>query len=184
VDRLEEQGRMLDRPWANATALRCRGLLLAHRGDPLGALEKLDMALDEHRRAPQPFDRARTLLVKGEVERRVKKKAAARSSLEQALSVFEELGAPLWSRRARTELDRIGGRPPSPAHLTGTERQVAELVAEGKTNAEVAGQLFMSIHTVRSNLRRIYGKLGVRHRSELANRLRGTDPADTPHSDQ
>jgi DNA-binding CsgD family transcriptional regulator len=184
VDRLEEQGRMLDRPWANATALRCRGLLLAHRGDPVGALEKLDMALDEHGRVPRPFDRARTLLVKGEVERRVKKKAAARSSLEQALGVFEELGAPLWSRRARTELDRIGGRPPSPAHLTGTERQVAELVAEGKTNAEVAGQLFMSIHTVRSNLRRIYGKLGVRHRSELAVKLRGTDALDALHPDQ
>jgi DNA-binding CsgD family transcriptional regulator len=184
VDRLEEQGRMLDRPWADATALRCRGLLMAHRGDPVGALETLDKALAKHERVPQPFDRARTLLVKGEAERRVKKKAAARSSLEQALGVFEELGAPLWSTRARNELDRIGGRPPSPAHLTGTERQVAELVAEGKTNAEVAGQLFMSIHTVRSNLRRIYGKLEVRHRSELAVKLRGTDASDAPHTDQ
>ena len=179
VDRLQQQGRTLDRPWARATALRCRGLLLAEGGDSLGALAILDQALEEHGSVPQPFDRARTLLVKGEVERRAKRKAAARSSLQQALDVFVALGAPLWSRRARNELDRIGGRPPSPAHLTGTERQVAELVAEGKTNAEVAGQLFMSIHTVRSNLRRIYGKLGVRHRSELAVKVRGTDGADS-----
>ena len=142
------------------------------------------MALVEHELVPQPFDRARTLLVKGEVERRMKQKAAARASLGQAFAVFERLGAPLWSKRAQNELDRVGGRPPSPTHLTGTERQVAELVAEGKTNAEVAGQLFMSVHTVRSNLRRIYGKLGVRHRSELASKLRSTDTSDAPPTDQ
>jgi DNA-binding CsgD family transcriptional regulator len=52
---------------------------------------------------------------------------------------------------------------------------VAELVAAGKTNAEVAGELFMSVDTVRSNLRRIYGKLDVRNRGELAGKLRAID---------
>lgn len=184
VDRLAEQGRALDRPWARAAALRCRGLVLAHRRDRYGALEAFEQALEEHELVPQPFDRARTMLLKGEVERRAKQKAAARSSLVHAIGIFEELGSPLWTARARKELDRIGGRPPSPTHLTATERQVAELVAEGRTNAEVAGLLFMSVHTVRSNLRRIYGKLEVRNRSELAFKLRAGNPADGRHPDQ
>jgi DNA-binding CsgD family transcriptional regulator len=175
AERLRDQGTSLDRPWARATALRCRGLLLADRGDTDDALESLEKALEEHMLVPQPFDLARTLLVKGEVERRAKQKKVARSSLEQALATFEELGASLWSDRARKGLERIGGRPPSPLQLTGTERQVAELVAAGRTNVEVAGELFMSVDTVRSNLRRIYGKLDVRHRGELAGKLRAID---------
>ena len=175
AERLWDQGTSLDRPWARATAMRCRGLLLADRGETDDALVSLEKALGEHALVPQPFDLARTLLVKGEVERRAKQKKVARSSLEQALATFEELGASLWSDRARKGLERIGGRPPSPLQLTGTERQVAELVAAGRTNAEVAGELFMSVDTVRSNLRRIYGKLEVRHRGELAGKLQAMD---------
>jgi len=180
AQRLWDQGASLDRPWARATALRCRGLLSADRGETGGALASLEQALEEHTLVPQPFDLARTLLVKGEVERRAKQKKAARSSLDQALRIFEELGASLWSKRARKGLERIGGRQPSPFQLTGTERQVAEVVATGKTNAEAAGELFMSVDTVRSNLRRIYGKLGVRHRSELAGKLREIDVGPPP----
>jgi len=178
--RLMEQGTSLDRPWARATAMRCRGLLMADRGNTDDALDSLEKALEEHTHVPQPFDRARTLLVKGEVERRAKQKKAARSSLDQALVIFEGLGAALWSERTQKALDRIGGRPPSPLQLTGTERQVAELVATGKTNAEVAGELFMSVDTVRSNLRRIYGKLGVRNRGELAGKLLAIDADPQP----
>lgn len=183
TQRLLAQGISLDRPWARATAFRCRGLLLADQGEPRAAVGYLDKALEEHAFVPQPFDRARTLLVKGEVERRAKQKKAARSSLEQALASFDELGAALWSRRTRKSLDRIGGRPPSPLQLTATERHVADLVATGKTNAEVAGELFISVDTVRSNLRRIYGKLGVRNRGELAGKLRGALETDA-QSDQ
>jgi DNA-binding CsgD family transcriptional regulator len=100
------------------------------------------------------------------------------------MGVFEQLGSPLWTARARKELERIGGRPPSPTHLTATERQVAELVAEGRTNAEVADLLFMSVHTVRSNLRRIYGKLGARNRNEMTAKLRAVNAADGRHPDQ
>jgi DNA-binding CsgD family transcriptional regulator len=184
VRRLDESGRSPDRPWARAAALRGRGLVLASQGAPLDAIDVLEVALEKHELVAQPFDRARTLVVKGEVERRAKQKKAARSSLEEALGVFEELGAPLWSARARRELGRIGGRPSSPVQLTETERHVAELVAEGKTNAEVAGQLFMSIHTVRSNLRRIYAKLAIQHRGELARKLLGTDIDGSPRRDQ
>jgi tetratricopeptide (TPR) repeat protein len=93
IDRLERQGRALGRPWAIATAGRGRGLLTAARGDLPAARSALEQAVVEHRRVPQPFELARTLLVQGEVERRAKQKRAARSSLEQALGLFQALGA-------------------------------------------------------------------------------------------
>jgi DNA-binding CsgD family transcriptional regulator len=170
VDRLEEQGREMDRPWARATALRGRGLLLAHRGAVLEAIDVLDEALREHELARQPFDRARTLLIKGEAERRAKQKKPAQTSLEEALAVFDDLGARLWSQRARAGLERTGGSGGS-GQLSPTERRVAELVAEGRTNKEVAEALFVSVKTVEANLSRIYHKLGVRSRSELTRRL-------------
>jgi len=74
----------------------------------------------------------------------------------------------LWVERVEAELSRIGGRPPTPLGLTATEQQVARLVAEGRTNREVADELFLSPSTVQANLKRIYRKLGVRSRTELA----------------
>ena len=81
------------------------------------------------------------------------------------------LGAALWAERARSELGRIGGRTASGTDLTGSERRVAELVASGMTNREVAAALFLSEHTVESHLSAAYRKLGVRSRTELAARL-------------
>jgi len=72
------------------------------------------------------------------------------------------------AERAAMELSRIGGRPPPPLELTATERSVAELVGEGRTNREVADALFMSPSTVQAHLKHIYRKLGVRSRTELA----------------
>jgi tetratricopeptide (TPR) repeat protein len=118
VDRLERQGRTLDRPWAIATAGRGRGLLTAARGDLSAARSALEQALVEHRRVPQPFELARTLLVKGEVERRAKQKRAARSTLEQALGLFQALGAPFWAQRAQDDLTRVGGSVPASSELT------------------------------------------------------------------
>ena len=134
----EEQGRTSGRAWALATAARCRALLLAANGDAAAATLTFERALDEHRRVPQPLELARTLLAKGQVERRAKQKSAARRTLQQALGIFEEIGAPLWAARARAELARIGGRAPAGDGLTATERRIADLVAEGKTNKEVA----------------------------------------------
>jgi DNA-binding CsgD family transcriptional regulator len=171
VDRLERQGRALGRPWAIATAGRGRGLLTAARGDLPAARSALEQAVVEHRRVPQPFELARTLLVQGEVERRAKQKRAARSSLEQALGLFQALGAPLWARRARDDLARAGGPAPPSSDLTPTEHRIAELVGEGKRNREVADALFISVKTVEANLSRIFHKLGVRSRTELTRRL-------------
>jgi DNA-binding CsgD family transcriptional regulator len=175
LERLERQGRTLDRPWATATAGRGRGLLSAARGDLPAARWALEQALVEHRRVPQPFELARTLLVKGEVERRAKQKRAARSALEQALGIFQDLGAPLWARRARDDLARVGGAvPPSSSELTPTEQRIAQLVGEGRKNREVAEALFISVKTVEANLSRIFHKLGVRSRTELSRRIAAT----------
>jgi tetratricopeptide (TPR) repeat protein len=125
LDRLERQGRALDRPWAIATAGRGRGLLSAARGDLSTTRSALEQALVDHRCVPQPFELARTLLVKGEVERRAKQKRAARSTLEQALGLFQTLGAPLWAQRARDGLARVGGAMLPSGELTPTEQRIA-----------------------------------------------------------
>jgi DNA-binding CsgD family transcriptional regulator len=179
LERLERQGRTLDRPWAIATAARGRGLLTAARGDLPAARSALEQALVEHRRVPQPFDLARTLLVKGEVERRAKQKRAARSTLEQALGIFQTVGARLWARKTRNDLARVGGAVLPSSELTPTEQRIAQLVGEGKKNREVADALFISVKTVEANLSRIFHKLGVRSRTELTHRIATTHDQQT-----
>jgi DNA-binding CsgD family transcriptional regulator len=174
----EEKARQLDRAWALATGARCRTLLAAARGDLSAALAAAGEAVRDHDRLPLPFELGRTLLVKGAVERRAKQKREARETLTQALDTFQKLGAPLWAEKARAELARIGGRAPAPLALTPTEGRVAELVAAGSTNREVADALFLSVHTVEANLKRIYRKLGIRSRTELASRFRSRPTGD------
>ncbi|HYT80020.1 MAG TPA: AAA family ATPase [Actinomycetota bacterium] len=168
---LEGLGRTRHRALALATAERCHGLVAAALVDVPGALLHLQRSVDQHEPLSQPFELGRTLLIAGGVQRRSKQKRPARATLERALGIFETLGASLWAAKARSELARIGGRAPSPLELTPTEQQVAALVAAGRTNREVAEGLFMSVHTVDANLKRIYRKLSVRSRTELANRL-------------
>ena len=158
----------VDRAWALAILARCRGLLQAARGDLDKALASFERALAEHARAADPFHQARTLLALGRTQRRAKKRGAARVTLEDALARFEALGAPLWSEQTRAELARIGGRAPSRGDLTEAERRIALLVADGRTNREVAAALFLTEHSVETALTRIYRKLGVRSRGELA----------------
>jgi DNA-binding CsgD family transcriptional regulator len=146
--------------------------VLAARGDLDGALAELEGALVVHDRFGWPFERARTLLALGVVRRRGKQKRPARQALEQALVLFDGLGARLWVAKTTAELARIGGRPPRTGGLTPTERRVAELAAQGRTNREVAGLLFLSAKTVAAHLTSAYAKLGVRSRTELAHRMR------------
>ena len=158
----------LERPSVLAVAGRCRGLLLAAQGAIEEALTVFDDALAFHADSPIPFERGRTHLAAGTIRRRARKRRAARESFEQALAIFERLGAELWAARARTELGRIGGRAPSPDGLTATEERVAGLVAEGKSNKEVAAALVVSVHTVEAALTSIYRKLDVHSRTEMA----------------
>ena len=149
---------------------RRRGLLAAAEGDTTGAFEAFDHSLAQLEGLPLPLERGRTLLCLGTVRRQAQQKKAAREALEQALAVFEELGARLWAEKTRAELRRISGRQPAADELTETELQVAGLAAQGRSNKEIAAELFMGVSTVEAHLSHVYRKLGVR-RAELAGRL-------------
>lgn len=173
LDPFEASARERDRDWAVAVAGRCRGLLHSARGDAPAAYAAFDDALTAHDRVTMPLERARTLLVAGRSYRRFKQRGTARELLEEARSLFEAVGAPIWADKAHAELARVGRPGPGGGQLTGTERRLAELAASGLSNREVAEHAFVSVKTVESNLTRVYRKLGVRSRVELANALRG-----------
>jgi DNA-binding CsgD family transcriptional regulator len=179
LDTFEGVARRLDRPSALAAALRVRGLIAATEGDEEGAERAFAEALDHHARVNEPFERGRTLLAQGESLRRFRRRGRARDALGTAAAIFARLRAPRWEERAAAELARTGHRQAG-SSLTPTERQVAELVAAGRTNREVASALFMSGHTVEAYLTRIYRSLGIRGRTELARVMaaRATDDWD------
>jgi DNA-binding NarL/FixJ family response regulator len=165
-----------DNPWARATGLRCRGLIAAARREPEVAVAALEQAAQAHERSQDPFEHARTLLALGNALRRGNQRRAARKELEQARGIFARLGAPLWEERASRDMASVSGRPPRDTDLTVTERRVAELVARGGTNREVAAHLVVSERTVATHLTHIYAKLGLRSRTELACTLPASGP--------
>jgi DNA-binding CsgD family transcriptional regulator len=165
---VEEKGRPTRRAWHEAVAERGRALVASARGNFDEAREHLERAFAAHERLPQPFELGRTFLARGTIERRAKHRGAARAALTTALEIFDQLGAPLWAEKAGAELARIPGRAPASGGLSETERRIAELVASGLANKEVAAKLFVTVRTVEGNLTRIYTKLGVRSRTELA----------------
>jgi DNA-binding CsgD family transcriptional regulator len=171
---LDQAARRLDRGWALVQAGRCRALLLAARGDLTAASQAAGAALRRGERIELRLELARTLLAAGQIERRARKKRAARELLERALEIFEAAGARLWARQARAELERAAARPAG-NELTASEERVARLAASGLTNREVAAQLFMSPKTVEANLARVYRKLGINSRAALGARLAGVD---------
>jgi DNA-binding CsgD family transcriptional regulator len=173
---LETEGVARGRPWAMATAARCRALLAAAQGDLDQAREACGQALSRHALLPMPFELGRTLLVSGIIERRAKRKAAAREGLEAALASFEQLGATLWAAKARRELAKLAPRP-SAGGLTASERGVAALTARGQSNREIASALFVTENTVQTHLRHIFQKLGVRSRTELTAHLLSPQPS-------
>jgi DNA-binding CsgD family transcriptional regulator len=168
---LEDRISRIESPWGVASARRCEGLILAADGDLESALAGFESALSVHEGLPQPFDLARTLLAQGVTQRRARQRRAARETLERALAIFDELGAVLWAEKARSELGRIGGRAPSRTSLTPAEQRIAQLVAEGRSNKQVAAELVVSVHTVEAALTSIYRKLDVRSRTEMARKL-------------
>ena len=167
LDWYEGNATRLGRASALASCARCRGLLAAQAGELEEAEASFRTALAFHDEVELPLDRGRTLLALGAAQRRQKRRREARETLEEALGIFERIGAALWADRARGELKRISGRAASPGALTPAEERVAALVAEGKTNREVAAALFLSDRTIEGHLSRIFGKLGIRHRGEL-----------------
>jgi DNA-binding CsgD family transcriptional regulator len=164
---LEANGRGLDRPWMLAIGARCRAMWLAARGDVEAAVQMTQDAIAHHNRLPMPFERARTLLLLGQLQRRQRKKETARATLSEAAVAFDALGAPLWADRARAELARSSAATNRAVGLTPSEERVAELAASGMTTRDVAAALFISPKTVETNLARIYRKLGIKSRAEL-----------------
>lgn len=180
LEPFEAKAHALGRTWAIAVAARCRALLTAAEGDVEAALGPVDDAVRAQRQLPNPLELGRTLVLKGRVHRRRKEKRAAREALEEALAIFERLGAPLWAERAAAELARLGGRPPAPMELTATEQRVAELAAAGLTNRRAAEAVFMTPKSVEGVLARVYRKLGVRSRAELGATMAARRAASGP----
>lgn len=170
LDAWEAVAARLGRDWVLADTTRCRGLVAAARAEHGTAEALLLEAIARHEAVGDRLGRARALLALGVARRRVRQKRPAREAIEAAAAQFAELGAEGWAQRARDELGRIGGRLRED-DLTPAEQRVAELVAKGHTNTEVAAALFLSERTVASHLTHIYAKVGVRSRTELARRL-------------
>jgi DNA-binding CsgD family transcriptional regulator len=182
IEVLERNGSQLDRAWMLAVGARCRSMWLAARGDVVGAEHVALQAMTEHQRLPMPFERARTQLLLGQLQRRQRRKEAAAETLQEALRAFEGMGTPLWAEHARAELARTKVSPARDPGLTPTERRVAELAASGMTNRDVAAALFISPKTVEHNLARVYRKLGIHSRAELGQWIRQLNVRETPDS--
>jgi DNA-binding CsgD family transcriptional regulator len=168
---MEDVGRRTGRAWTLASAARSRALVSAAGNDLPTACVAIDDALRAHERLAMPFDLARTLLVHGVLRRRMKRRAAARESFEQSLAIFDRLGAPLWAAKARAEIARLGVRTEAQTELTPVEQRIAALVADGRTNREIAAALSLSQKTVEANLSRMYHKLGIKSRAGLVARV-------------
>jgi DNA-binding CsgD family transcriptional regulator len=150
-----------------ALLARCRALANEsdaerHYADALGLADALS-----------PFDLGRTELLYGEWLRRNRRRIEARSQLRAALESFEQLGVAPWADRARSELRATGEtarrRDPSTRdQLTPQELNIAGLAAAGLTNPEIGAQLFLSRRTIDYHLRKVFAKLGIASRAELA----------------
>ena len=171
VDVWEADAARVGREWVSAHVARCHGLIAAAKAEVELAISLLERAVAQHEAVGDPYGCARAKLAIGVVRRRAREKRRAREDIQAALRAFESLGAEAWAEKARSELARIGGRTRENG-LTPSERRVAVLVAEGRTNREVAAALFLTERTVASHLSHVYAKLGVRSRTELARRFR------------
>jgi DNA-binding CsgD family transcriptional regulator/tetratricopeptide (TPR) repeat protein len=172
VASLERQARATGVAWTLGTAARCRALV----ADADAAAEAgFQEALRLHEGAGA-FERARTELCFGEWLRRRGHRRDSRMHLGAALEAFEASGATPWAERSRRELRASGltlrrRQPAAREQLTPQELQIARLVAEGKTNRDVAATLFVTPKTVEFHLTRVYRKLEIHSRSELVRRM-------------
>ncbi|MER5862962.1 LuxR family transcriptional regulator [Kitasatospora sp. NPDC002040] len=176
---LEAAGRWLERvdgrlaaaPGAAAAWDRARGVLLARSGAAERAAELLHRSAAGFGGCGLPVERARTLVARGRFERSRRRQAAARAAWEEAEELFAGAGAQPWLGLVRELLSRLNGTAPGadrPVELTAAELRLAVLVGQGASNRQAAGQLFVSLKTVEGTLSRIYRKLGIRRRSQLA----------------
>jgi DNA-binding CsgD family transcriptional regulator len=170
--RLARQAAAVDSAWARAAAARSRGALLLARGDAKAAGAPLEHAVSAFERLGHRPDAARARFLHGRALLRAGRRNAAADALTGAREAFAAMGAATWEARAAHELERAApGR--RAGTLTPAERRIAALVAEGMRNREICQALFMSVGTVEAHLTRMYRKLGIRSRSELARLVAG-----------
>lgn len=168
AETLRARAEAQDHPWGRAAATAASGYLaLAERQDEAAETAFAD-AVERFAELGMPFDQGRALTHLGIAQRRLRRRREARATLEASARLLTELGSVAWAAQAKEELKRIAGRRGSGDKLTPTEEKVAELVAGGLGNKQIAAALTISISAVEAHLTRIYSKLGVRSRTELA----------------
>ncbi|WP_405982301.1 AAA family ATPase [Streptomyces sp. NBC_00158] len=173
LDRVAPVARSLGRTTVLAALDRARGLCLSARGEPEAAVALLEATAERFGAFGLPLEHGRTLLALARVERRRRRRAPARAALRAAAELFEAAGAGPWLDLARENAPESCGPHPGVAALTEAEARLALLVAGGASNQEAAAKLFLSVKTVEARLTRIYQKLDVRSRAQLATALRG-----------
>jgi DNA-binding CsgD family transcriptional regulator len=164
--------RVFGAPRALGIALRTAGLA---RGGPEGLtlLQESVAVLDS---SPALLERARSLAELGGALRRSGQRAAARDPLARALELAARCGARPLAARARDELSAAGARPRRPWRtganaLTPSELRVARLAADGRSNREIAGELYVTLKAIEGHLARAYAKLGIEGRDQLPQAL-------------
>ena len=156
--------------WARAADARCHALLSLALGDDAGAVAACDRALAEEA-GTYPIERGRIMTTLGTAHRQGRRTRAARELLGEAVELLDGIGAVTWRNAAAAELGRVSGRRAHGDELTPAEQRVAELAADGRQNKEIAAELYLSNATVEAHLTRVYRKLGLRSRTELARAL-------------
>jgi DNA-binding CsgD family transcriptional regulator len=162
-----------------ALGIALRAAALAESGS--ATLELLANSVAVLRRSPALLERARSLTELGAALRRSGQRAAAREPLSEALDLAARCGARPLIARAREELKAIGARPrrewrTGVEALTPTELRIVRLAVDGRSNREIAQELYVTLKTVEGHLSRAYGKLGIDGRHQLAQVLQ---PAKT-----
>ena len=165
TERLREQARALRVPLVDAHLTAAHGQLALLDGDRDRAVDCLDAAVASYGQRGYRFDAARTGLALARACLRSGRRTRARASAQAARAIFADVAAPGWlaSRRAA----RRAGASGAEDSLTRAESQLSALVASGRSNREIAAELFVSVSTVEAHLTRIYRKLGLRRRTEL-----------------
>ncbi len=163
---LDGHAAAIGQPWVDAAASRGRGLAALAAGDD-AACELLGDAAHAFDELGYRMDATRAVLLHGRALRRAGRRNISADVLTEARRRFAEMGATPWVTQAEAELERVApGR--GQAELTPTEARIAKLVVSGRRNREIAAELFVSVATVEAHLTRMYRKLHVRSRSELA----------------
>jgi DNA-binding CsgD family transcriptional regulator len=170
--RLAEMARVSGTDWVFGVAARSDALLAE---DPQ-AEELYVEAIDRLGRTRMAVDLARAHLLYGEWLRRQRRRIDARGQLRTAHNLFSDFGMEAFGERARIELEATGEHARRRStdglgQLTPQEAQISRLVAQGSTNREIAAQLFISPSTVEYHLRKVFRKLGVKSRTQLARRM-------------